>query len=126
MKHALIIDDNMVVASALQDRLRRIGFTSFHHAWSERDALAAAKRQAPDLILVGDTIEEGSAVNAARRINAQHDAPILLVTGDSLKAKSSLPEGASLGRPFLLRELDSAVEVARCEARKVVAQATQI
>lgn len=109
MKHALIIEDNMVVGKALEERLAALGFRSFDHAWTEDDAVASARARRPDLVLVGDDVERGSGIEAARRICSERHVPVLLVTGDSLRARRELPEGASLSGPFLLRDLDEAV-----------------
>jgi CheY-like chemotaxis protein len=120
MKHALIISDNLIIACAMQERLRKLGFTSFNHVWSEDDAVAAADRKTPDLVLVADGVESGSALNAARRVNERCDAPVLFVTGDCFKARSCLPQGTHLSRPFLLSELDRAVATAVREANELV------
>ena len=42
MTHALIIEDNMAIAAALEDRLAELGFDSFEQSWTEEDAVAAA------------------------------------------------------------------------------------
>jgi len=109
MQHALIIDENMVVSRYLEERLSDYGFTSFSHAWTEDQAMLAARRRRPDLVIVGDSIEEGSGVNAARRISERYGVPALLVTTNSDEAKKALPPGAELGGPFLLDEVRVAV-----------------
>lgn len=112
MKHALIIEDNLIVSKALEDTLSNAGFQSFDHAWTEEDAVQAARRHRPDLVIVGDHIQSGSGVEAARRIAADRDVPVMLVTADSLKARETLPEGASLDGPFLLRDMPKAIVAA--------------
>ena len=39
MGHALIIDDNIAVSRAIQSYLEPLGFASFDHAWTERQAI---------------------------------------------------------------------------------------
>ena len=115
MPHALIIEDNLVVSKLLESRLAELGYASFDHAWTEEDAVAAAAQRRPDLVLVGDSLEKGSGIDAARQICARDDIPVLLVTGDSLKAKAPPAADARIEGPFMLGELDRAVERAQEE-----------
>ncbi len=112
MTHALIIDDNMIVSRAIQQRLAELGFRSFDHAWTERQAFEAAAQRRPDLVVVGDAIASGSPLAAAQQLCTRYDAPALLVTAASGKPKPQLPQGASLTGPFRLSELGAAVECA--------------
>lgn len=112
MHHALIIDDNMVISRAIQSRLEALGFASFDLAWTQQQALAAAERRRPDLIVIGDDIETGCAVEAARRITERHCVPVLMVTGDYGRAIERLEKEEALVGPFLLNEIEAAVELA--------------
>jgi len=112
MSHALIIEQNMIVGRALSNRLYNMGFDSFDHAWTEEDAIAIAKMRPPDLILVGDGLESGDAVEAARRICEIRDVPVLMVTADSFQAKRRLASGAVLSGPFAFSKFSEAVEAA--------------
>ena len=47
-RHVLIIEDEMLIAFALEDELRTLGFTSFDVAQSTAEALACAQRHRPD------------------------------------------------------------------------------
>ena len=113
MSHALIIEQNMVVGSGLAKRLSDLGFDSFDHVWTEDDAVAIADMHPPDLILVGDSLETGDAVGAARRICEKHDVPILMVTADAVRAKKRLMDGAVIDGPFAFSKLPEAIEAAK-------------
>lgn len=113
MSHALIIDDNMLVSRVVADRLAPLGFETFDNSWTEEQAVAAANLRVPDLVVVGDAVESGSAMNAARRISATYEVPVLMVTADSHRAKARLPDDAVLDGPFLLREISTAIGQAR-------------
>jgi DNA-binding response OmpR family regulator len=113
MSHALIIDDNMLVSRLLEDRLVPLGFETVDHTWTEEQAVAAAHLRIPDLVVVGDAVESGSAMNAARRISAAYEVPVLMVTADSHRAKARLPDDAVLDGPFLLHELPAAIGQAK-------------
>ena len=113
MSHALIIEQNMVVGNALSNRLSDLGFDSFDHVWTEDDAVAIAEMRPPDLILVGDSLESGDAVGAARRICEKHDVPVLMVTADSVRAKKRLMDGAVIDGPFAFSKFPEAIEAAK-------------
>jgi two-component system, response regulator PdtaR len=113
MSHALIIDDNMIVSRAIENRLVELGFDSFDRTWTEGQAMAAAARRSPDLVVIGDTIESGCALNAARSIAMERDTPVLMVTADPGRARRRLPDDVSFGGPFLINEIENAVALAR-------------
>ena len=113
MPHALIIDDNMIVSRAIQQRLETLGFTSFDRTWSEEQAVAAADRHPPDLVVVGDNLETGSALAAAERVSHVHDAPVLMVTGNPSRTRELVERKVSFDGPFLLNQIEEAVELAQ-------------
>ncbi len=113
MSHVLIIEDNRILGCELSRRLAGMGFDSFDHVWNEEDAIAVANMRPPDLLLVGDSLESGDPLTAARKICARHDVPALLITGDSLKMMQNLPEGAFLQGPYAIGEMDDAIHVAQ-------------
>jgi len=112
MTHALIIDDNMIVSRAIEQRLTQLGFRSFDHAWTEDQAFEAAAQRRPDLVVIGDTIASGSPLATAEQLCTRYDAPALLVTARTGNLQSQLPERASLAGPFPLSQLEAAVECA--------------
>ena len=105
MSHALIIDDNMIVSQAIENRLVELGFDSFDRTWTEGQAIAAAARRPPDLVVIGDTI------------------PVLMITADAGRAHRLLPDDVSFEGPFLLNEIETAVELAGASNRPI-SQAT--
>ena len=113
MSHALIIDDNMLVSRAIEERLSELGFRSFDHAWTEEQAFCAAAQRRPDLVVVGDAIASGSPIRTAEQLCKRYDTPALLVTGRSREVQTQrLPRAASLVGPFPLSQLEAAVECA--------------
>jgi DNA-binding response OmpR family regulator len=117
MTHALIIEDNMAIAAALEDRLAELGFDSFEQSWTEEDAVAAADQHVPDLVIVGSSLIHGSPIEAARRIAEKHEVTTLLATADGASTLRKLPASATLHGPFMLRELEQAVDFAKCHGR---------
>ena len=117
MLHALIIEQNAVVGCELSKRLVDLGFDTIDHAWTEDGAVDIAAKHPPDLVLVGDAVESGDGISAARRICENRDVPVLLVTADSFTAKKRLAEGAILHGPFVLSKLPEAISLAQKEAQ---------
>ena len=112
MSHALIIDDNMLVSQVIENRLAPLGFDSFEHSWTEEQAVAAAERRLPDLVVVGDAVESGSALDAARRISAAHDVPVLMVTAKSPLTRRVAADAVVEG-PYALDAIATAVKQAQ-------------
>jgi DNA-binding response OmpR family regulator len=110
--HALIIDDNMIVGRAVRSRLEHLGFTTFDQAWTEHQALAAAGRRRPDLVVIGDAIESGSAIKAARTIAQRFETPVLMVTGDSHRLRERCEGLCAVEGPYALNQIDQAVDAA--------------
>lgn len=109
MSHALIIDDNMAVGRALQQRLSAFGFDSFDHTWTERQARTAAARRRPDLVVVGDHLASGSPFEVAREVAAANDVPILAVTTNRFMLGRAARGGAQVEGTYPLSELDAAL-----------------
>jgi len=89
-----------------------LGFSSFDHTWTEQQALAAARRRRPDIIVIGDDIEMGCAMRAARLISANGTIPVLMVSGDPRRASRQLAQTSGYDGPFRLNEIEEAVNIA--------------
>jgi CheY-like chemotaxis protein len=110
--HALIIDENITISRGIEACLAALGFASFDHTWSEQQALAAARLHRPDIIVIGDDIEVGSALRAARIISADGTIPVLMVSGDPVRAAHKLAEPHSYHGPMRLNQIEEAVALA--------------
>ena len=114
MSHALIIDDNVVLSRAIRSRLEAFGYNSFDCTWAEQQALAAAASRSPDLIVVGDTIAEGSPLGVAGRLGASKSVPVLMVTNtQTFMLQRNAPDGTVIDGPYRLSELDMALATIR-------------
>nr|MCU0949456.1 hypothetical protein [Porphyrobacter sp.] len=89
-----------------------LGFASFDHTWSEQQALAAARLHRPDIIVIGDDIEVGCALRAARIISADGTIPVLMVSGDPVRAARKLAAPHSYDGPMRLNQIEEAVALA--------------
>lgn len=83
MKHALIIEDEWLIAAHMQDLLESLGFDSVDLATTEDEAIKAARVRRPDLITSDIRLMEGCGPDAVRRIMAeQGPIPVVFVTGN--------------------------------------------
>ena len=89
-----------------------IGTAPLSTAKDVDDAVAAAKRHEPELVVIGEHLITGSPIEAARRIARISDAVMLLVARPGFPEKQ-LPTEASLNGPFALEQIDSAVSAAK-------------
>lgn len=116
--HALVIEDDAVIAMLLEQELRDFGFTSVDTASSEEDAIVSVARHCPDLVTSDGSLLSGSGVGAVRRIRASIAVPVVFITGDPERARRAHPGMPVLDKPFTSAELVGAVETALLPARR--------
>lgn len=81
--HALIIEDEILIAFELEDRLREMGFHSFDVAATPLQAIELAQRRRPDLITADVRISGGTGIEAVRAIQQTlGQVPHFYVTGN--------------------------------------------
>lgn len=98
--HALIIEDESLIAMAIEDALRGCGFTSFDFAVSAEEAIAAAASKCPDLITADVELRPGSGITAVQSICAERQIPILFITGSPGEVRIRMPGHALVEKPF--------------------------
>jgi CheY-like chemotaxis protein len=82
-RHALIIEDEIVIALEVENLLADLGFQSFDWADSPDRALACAKSHKPDLITADVRIVNGTGIEAVQAIEAElGPVPVVYVTGN--------------------------------------------
>ena len=112
-KTVLVVEDEPTLASALSYNLRKNGF----NVVSEADGLAglqAARRDVPDIIVLDLMLPKMDGLEVCRRIRAESDVPILMLTAksDEMDKVVGLEIGADdyLTKPFSMRELMARVK----------------
>jgi CheY-like chemotaxis protein len=110
--HALIIEDQFLVAALIEDVLRSLGYTSFDAVDREDDAIRAAEARCPDLITADHRITSGSGVNAVRVICANRAIPVVFISAYRSEVQKLVPGAVLIGKPFGERTLRDAVEQA--------------
>jgi DNA-binding NarL/FixJ family response regulator len=112
----LVVDDHEVVREGLVALLdRRPGFSVVAQAGTVADALAAAKRFEPDLVVMDVRLPDGSGIEACREIRAEMPTiRVVMLTSypDEEAVLSAIVAGASgyLLKQIRARDLVSALE----------------
>lgn len=104
----LLVDDHDVVIEGLRSLLGEVGQVEVvGWAYSAAEAVDAARRLAPDVVVLDNRLGDGSGVSACRRIKAENDhIRVIMLTAysDETAAAGALRAGASA---FLLKRSGS-------------------
>ena len=98
--HALIIEDETLIAMAIEDALRGCGFTSFDLAASAEEAVTAAARMCPDLITADVELRPGCGITAVQSICSEGPIPVLFITGSPSEVRIRMPGHELVEKPF--------------------------
>lgn len=107
--HAYIIEDDYLIAKALQDMLEDLGFTRFSFARSEDAAILGANDGSIDLITADVRLLPGDGVTAVEAICAERNLPVLFITAYREELEERKPDAIVLQKPIKKEELASAV-----------------
>lgn len=107
--HALIIEDEALIALAIQDVLADNGCTSFDFASCFDTAVAAAGRRCPDLITADVQLAPGNGIDAVQAICCAKTIPVIFITGTAAEARRRCPNDIVLDKPFSARRVAEAV-----------------
>lgn len=114
----LIIEDELITATAIQETLEREGHAVTAIARSMSEARAALHRQMPDLALVDIWLDDSrhSGIDIAQQLLKPHALPFIYLTSQAstpwvAEAQKTQP-AAYLLKPFRRRELAIQIELA--------------
>ena len=133
MKRILPVDDEVIIATRLQELLVSLGYDVPHIAVSGVEAIGLAKRLKPDLIIM-DIMMPGlmDGIAAAEKIRADLDIPVIFLTAYSdealiARAKISDPLGYIL-KPFDENQIKFVIELAlhKNDVDKLLKEANQM
>jgi CheY-like chemotaxis protein len=101
LSHVLIIEDEPMIAMAIEAALEDAGVTSFEIVDTESDAVIAARNHRPDLITSDVALRLGTGPCAVRAIHCElGDIPVIFLTGTPDDCKPCQPPGSILSKPF--------------------------
>lgn len=113
----LIVEDEGIVATDIQERLSALGYQSVGWADDAERAIAMAEAQRPDIVLMDIRLPgPRDGIQAAEEIGRRFQIPVVFLTAYSEeatleRAKLAQPFGYIL-KPFNDRELKSTLEIA--------------
>ena len=113
----LIVEDEQIVAIAIEGHLQRLGYQVVGTAASGKEACEKAAELEPDLVLMDVRIKGPmDGIEAARRICGSRDVPVVFLTAYSdvdtvERAKLVEPYGYVV-KPFDPRDLHTTIEIA--------------
>ena len=113
----LIVEDEVIVAMELRDRLEDLQYTVLDNVTTGAEAIKLAQAHGPDLILMDIMLGgEMDGIEAAAEIRAAQSVPVVFLTaysdeGTLRRAKDAAPFGYIV-KPFEERELYATIEVA--------------
>jgi CheY-like chemotaxis protein len=116
-KRIMVVEDDVIIASLIESRLKKIGYTVSGIFDCGEDAIAGAAEQQPDLVLMDIRLRgEIDGIEAAGEITTHFGIPCVFLTSysdrDTIeRAKAIKPEGFIL-KPFTDDALRSTIEIA--------------
>jgi len=117
MHRVMVVDDEAVITTQLEERLASMGYAVVGAASSGEEALEMAKQVEPDIILM-DIVMPGTldGIDAAKEVREKLDIPVIFLTAyadDRLVKKAShVGPFGYIVKPYQEREIRAAIEVA--------------
>ncbi len=113
----MLVEDEVIVALDLQQRLEKNGYEVIAHATSGDEAVRLAKKTEPNLILMDIKIRGAmDGIEAAAKIRESQNIPIIYITAfsdeETLKRARQTEAYGYLVKPFEDRELRAGIEIA--------------
>lgn len=113
----LIVEDERIVARDLAETLSALGYLVSNLATSGEDAVAKARAEIPELVLMDVRLPGAiDGIEAARQICAEQTVPIVYLTAhaddDTLRRAKATRPLAFLVKPFRAADLRCAIEIA--------------
>lgn len=113
----LIVEDEILVATDIEESLESLGYTVQGIADTGLKAIKSVENELPDLVLMDINLKgEMTGIEAAKTIIQKHDVPIIYLTANAdidtvNKAKVALPYGYII-KPFTDKDLQTNIEIA--------------
>jgi two-component system, response regulator PdtaR len=106
----LVVEDDMITGVLLGELLEHMGYDVCAIEATEAEAVTAAVRCRPDLMIVDVQLGEGSGVSAVREILRSGPVSHLFVSGDSASIKALRPGNVVLQKPYRVPDLAQAIQ----------------
>ena len=107
-RHALIIEDEILVGLDMQSMLAGIGFGSFAFASTANQALQQARLRRPDLVTADLGLLDGDGLAACRILQEEFGPlPVIFVTGQAAELDQE-PGLTVVAKPFTAADIATA------------------
>jgi CheY-like chemotaxis protein len=106
----LVVEDNAIIGMLLAEVLAGMGHDVCAIEATESDAVTAAVRCRPDLMIVDVQLGDGSGVSAVEKILLIGFVPHLFVSGDTLGVRTLRPGAVVIQKPFRESDLARAIQ----------------
>ncbi|WP_457797238.1 response regulator [Methylocystis sp. S23] len=108
----LVVEDDPMLGDLLAEMLQTMGHEVCGIESTEPDAVAAARRSKPDLMIIDAGLREGSGVSAAEKACAAGFIPHFFMSGDISRVKVLRPGAIAVQKPFREADLVHAIRLA--------------
>lgn len=106
----LLAEDDVMIGMLLAEMLAGMGHDVCAIESTEADAVAAAARCRPDLMIVDARLGDGSGVSAVEQILRAGFVPQVFVSGDTARVRALWPGAVLLQKPFREPDLAGAIQ----------------
>jgi CheY-like chemotaxis protein len=106
----LVVEDDALIGMLLAEMLAGIGHDVCAIEATEANAVAAAVRYQPELLIVDARLREGSGVGTVEQILRTGFVPHVFVSGGALRAQSLTPGAVVIQKPFNESQLLQAIQ----------------
>jgi DNA-binding response OmpR family regulator len=116
----LVVEDDALLGMLLAELLASMGHDVCATAATEAEALIAAIRYRPDLMIVDAGLGRASRVSAVEEILRAGPLAHVFVTGDADRVRRRKPDAIVVRKPFREAELANAIDLALAAARRSI------
>lgn len=116
----LIVEDDALVAMFLGELLIGMGHDICETATTLADAVSAAHRHRPDIMIVDGKLGRESGLEAVDEITRTVPAPHFFLSGDVSRIRALRPNAIVVQKPFRLLDLTRALEATLNRAHETV------
>jgi CheY-like chemotaxis protein len=106
----LVVEDDAMVGMLLAEVLTGMGHDVCANEATETDAVAAAARCSPDMMIVDVMLGDGSGVSAVAEILRTGFVPHVFVSGDTSRVRAFRPHAVVLQKPYSEPDLAQAMQ----------------
>jgi two-component system, response regulator PdtaR len=107
----LVVEDDAMIGMLLADMLKQMGHGICAVEATEADAVSAAVRCRPDLVIADARLGEGSGISAVEEMLRIRPVPYMFVSGDSTASiKARKPDAVVVQKPFHEADLAKAIQ----------------